>query len=82
MKRPPACKRCGATTRAADRHPCQKWAMPNGRCMFHGGKSLGGTASPRFRHGRYSILFPNLDELYYRAYPERRPRDRTRGTLP
>lgn len=81
MKRPPACKRCGATTRAADRHPYQKWAMTNGRCMFHGGKSLVGMASPRFRHGRYSKLLPlNLDELYYRAYPERRPRPRVRNS--
>src|ERR1035437_122809 len=28
--------------------------MPNGRCRLHGGKSLGGIASPRFKHGRYS----------------------------
>src|ERR1019366_8858276 len=27
---------------------------PNGRCRLHGGKSLGGIASPRFKHGRYS----------------------------
>lgn len=28
--------------------------MENGRCRMHGGKSLGGIASPRFVHGWYS----------------------------
>ena len=32
-------KRCGARTRAGE--PCQTWAMPNGRCRMHGGKSPG-----------------------------------------
>jgi hypothetical protein len=75
----PPCKRCGARTRTADRHPCRKWAMANGRCAFHGGKSLRGIASPQFRHGRYSTLLPlNLAERYYCVHPEDRPRLRVR----
>lgn len=27
--------------------------MSNGRCRMHGGKSLRGEASPRYKHGRY-----------------------------
>jgi hypothetical protein len=75
LKRPRPCKRCSARTRTADRHPCRKWAMTNGRCALHGGKSLRGIASPRFRHGRYSTLLPlNLAERYYGLHPEDRPR--------
>jgi len=36
---PPGPKRCGARTRGG--HPCRAWAMPNGRCRMHGGKSTG-----------------------------------------
>jgi hypothetical protein len=32
--------------------------MPNGRCRLHGGKSLGGIASPRYQHGLYSKYVP------------------------
>lgn len=35
----PSPKRCGAKKR--DGSPCPTWAMPNGRCRMHGGKSLG-----------------------------------------
>src|SRR5262245_19691930 len=49
-------KPCGAKTRAGG--PCQRAAMPNGRCSKHGGKSLVGPAAPGFRHGRYSKLLP------------------------
>ena len=34
-------KRCNAKTRRGDRGPCKNWAMPNGRCRMHGGKSTG-----------------------------------------
>ena len=80
LHRPRPCKRCGARTRTADRHPCRKWAMANGRCALHGGKSLMGIASPRFRHGRYSklLVVMNLEEKYYRLHPEARPRPRAR----
>jgi|tagenome__1003787_1003787.scaffolds.fasta_scaffold17828931_1 hypothetical protein len=43
---------CGALTRSNT--ACQNYAMANGRCQLHGGKSLAGEASPRFKHGRYS----------------------------
>ena len=32
--------------------------MPNGRCRIHGGKSLGGLASPLLKHARYSKSLP------------------------
>lgn len=38
----PEKQRCGAKTRAG--RPCRNWAMPNGRCRLHGGKSEGGGA--------------------------------------
>lgn len=44
---------CGAKTRSGGR--CKNLAMyPAGRCRMHGGKSLRGLASPRYKHGRYS----------------------------
>jgi hypothetical protein len=55
--------------------------MLNGRCSNHGGKSLGGSASPRFRHGLYSKFFlvkrAALDHLFatdpeFRAWIERK----------
>ncbi len=44
---------CGAKTRSGG--TCQN-APVNGsnRCRMHGGKSLKGTASPRYKHGLYS----------------------------
>lgn len=45
-------KRCGAKCR--DGHPCTQWAMPNGRCKMHGGKSLQGPAHPHYKGGRYA----------------------------
>ena len=44
---------CGARTRSGE--PCKNLAMfPAGRCRMHGGKSLRGQASPRYKHGKYS----------------------------
>ena len=42
-------KPCGATNRQGE--PCQRAAMPNGRCSKHGGPSPGAP----IRHGRYSL---------------------------
>lgn len=50
-------KRCGAKTRAGG--TCKNGAMPNGRCRMHGGKSLGGIGSPRYKTGRYSKYLPS-----------------------
>ena len=44
--------RCGAKTRRGTR--CLSPAMKNGRCRMHGGRSLAGAESPRFRHGWYT----------------------------
>jgi hypothetical protein len=55
---------CGAKTRAGG--TCKQAAMPNGRCYFHGGKSLAGIASPRLSDGTYSkyVLPPRLRKRY------------------
>ena len=46
-------KSCGARTRSGA--PCKNLALyPAGRCRMHGGKSLRGLASPRYKHGKYS----------------------------
>ncbi len=46
--------------------------MPNGRCYLHGGKSLAGQASPRFRTGRYSKYLPaRLQDRYQTAVEDR-----------
>ena len=47
---------CGAKTRAGT--PCKLSPMPNGRCYRHGGATPSGTASPHFKHGRYSKDLP------------------------
>jgi hypothetical protein len=39
--------RCGAKNRAG--LPCQRYKMPNGRCMMHGGKSIG---KPNNQHAK------------------------------
>jgi len=49
-------KRCGAKTRAGGE--CKNWAMPNGRCRMHGGKTPKGIASPNWKHGRYAKYLP------------------------
>jgi len=46
----PKAPRCGAYARTTGR-PCKKIAMANGRCRNHGGKSLKGIGSPRYKHG-------------------------------
>lgn len=45
--------RCGAKTRPG--HPCGQYAMKNGRCRFHGGKSTGAKNPHKpFKHGLYT----------------------------
>lgn len=48
-----ACPVCGR-----DRHCEEPVAREGAACRFHGGKSLGGAASPLFKEGRYSQKFP------------------------
>ena len=46
--------------------------MENGRCRLHGGKSLRGIASPRWKDGRYSKYLPtNLQAKYQEALTDR-----------
>lgn len=59
-------KLCGAKTK--NETPCGRAAMLNGRCHKHGGKSLGGVASPTFKSGRWSKFIPaRLSERYSEA---------------
>jgi len=45
--------RCGAKTRVG--HPCERYAMKNGRCRLHGGLSIGAKNPHRpIKHGRYT----------------------------
>ncbi|MBD3251199.1 hypothetical protein GF380_01870 [Candidatus Uhrbacteria bacterium] len=53
------CPECGK-----DRHCRQLVSREGERCRFHGGKSLKGIASPRYKHGRYTSLPPELAERY------------------
>ncbi len=48
---PHASRRCGAKTRKGT--PCKNWAMTNGRCRMHGGKSIGAPKGNQnaFKHG-------------------------------
>ena len=43
--------RCGAKTRPG--RPCGHYAMKNGRCRYHGGKSTG-AKNPPIKHGIYT----------------------------
>jgi hypothetical protein len=53
----PARAVCGARTRNG--RPCQRAPLAGRtRCRLHGGASLAGSASPRFKHGRYSKYIP------------------------
>lgn len=49
-------RECGAKTKAGG--ICKQAALANGRCHYHGGKSLMGIASPTFKTGRYSKFLP------------------------
>ena len=44
--------RCYAQTRRGE--ACKSPAMSNGRCRMHGGMSLAGRNSRRYKHGRYT----------------------------
>lgn len=52
-------KICGAQLRKKPGSICQKRPVKGKRrCRLHGGKSPGGMASARFKHGRYSLYIP------------------------
>jgi hypothetical protein len=48
--------KCNAKTRNGGN--CQRRPSQNGRCRLHGGASLAGIASPRFKHGKFSKYVP------------------------
>ena len=52
---------CGArTVKNEDKHPCRTTQLfPNGRCSWHGGKSVSGPVAFTFQHGRYSKAMPS-----------------------
>ena len=57
------CPDCGEP-----RYCCETVPEPGLRCKFHGGKSLKGSASPRFVSGRWSKYMPlHLLEKYHEA---------------
>lgn len=58
--------RCQAWNRNAGRQ-CMRPQLPGVEvCRYHGGLSLGGVASPRFKHGKYSKYAPeNTLEKYH-----------------
>jgi len=52
-------KVCGAQLRKKPGRFCRKIPIRGKRrCRLHGGKSLGGIASSRYKHGRYSRYLP------------------------
>lgn len=55
----PERKVCGAKTRAG--HSCGRWAMANGRCDMHGGKTPPVNIST-ITHGAYSSVFTDEDK--------------------
>ena len=64
---------CNARTRSGGL--CQNAPIyPAGRCRMHGGKSLRGIASPRFKHGRYcKDLLGQLAGAYLTVKDKRKP---------
>lgn len=62
---------CGAKTRSGK--PCQNAPIAGAkRCKFHGGKSLGGIASPTYVHGRRSKFIPQrLHARYHEALEDK-----------
>lgn len=64
--------RCGAKIRKSDPpRYCVRYPL-NGktRCRLHGGKSLGGIASPTYKHGRASKIAKSLPARYMEAFNE------------
>lgn len=51
-------RRCNARAKTTGK-TCRYWAVAGGtKCRYHGGLSLRGIASPRYRHGMYSKYLP------------------------
>ncbi|RMH51851.1 MAG: hypothetical protein D6682_03295 [Zetaproteobacteria bacterium] len=65
VARLPRRERCGAKSRRTGQ-PCRRWAMPNGRCPQHGGKSTG----PKTPEGKARTLAAMREG--WRRWAERR----------
>jgi hypothetical protein len=57
---------CGAKCR--DGRPCRQWAMANGRCKMHGGKTPRGICSPHFKDGKRSRYLAHVTGTLRDAY--------------
>jgi hypothetical protein len=54
-------KLCGAKARSKNHQPCQRAAMPNGRCKLHGGLSTG----PKTNEGRLKAFHAVFKHGFY-----------------
>lgn len=63
---------CGAKLRGERAgRKCPSYAMPNGRCRKHGGKSLKGIGHPNYKDGSHSRYRPKgIKDAYERALSE------------
>ncbi len=65
--------RCGAHARQTGQ-PCKAWAMKNGRCRMHGGKSTGAKKPHKpVTHGLHTkeaIALRKAEKLLYKASME------------
>jgi len=53
---------CGAKAKHNGK-PCRQFAMKNGRCYYHGGRSTG-AKKPLIKHGRYTKESIELRKQY------------------
>lgn len=58
----PHAKRCGAKTRSGE--PCKNWAMPNGRCRMHGGKSTGPRQPEKMRKNKNAVKTGEYETIW------------------
>lgn len=80
MQNKPHAIRCGAKTRSGE--PCKNYAMPNGRCRMHGGKSTGPRDKTKLKqnknaekHGFFSKYLPEDTLNILQEIQERDPID-------
>jgi hypothetical protein len=74
---------CGSPLRKKPGKFCQisHGLYPNGRCKLHGGRSLSGIASPRYKTGLYSKYVPKTLRKDYDAISEDRDLTELRDDL-
>lgn len=62
-------KRCRAHARTTGK-PCRRWAMANGRCMMHGGKTPKGNDHPAFKTGERSKYLLSSIQQFLKEEPQ------------